>query len=566
MGAVLVAGILSALAQPAIQAVWNASVPTPNFPNSGNIAQGSMFTILGTGLGPDSALTGTVPYTTALPDSTGTSVSVTSGGGTVAAFVTYAQGTQINAILPSNTAVGQATFTVTYNGQTSAVFSANVIDSNGDTAPIQVVTVAPAVSTANGQGFGQAAAQAAPGLPILMTAPAVPGSNVSLFATGLGAITDPDNNVPSQTPTTANVTVTVGGLAAQVMYAGRSMSPGIDEIDVQLDPNTPTGCYVPAVIAVNGVPSNDFVLPVSNDPACAHPFGLNATVLGQLDSGGTANVGVFAAIRGAASGITAEGAGGVFESGTASALFKTYDAVLNMFHVVSYPVALNSCVVYDELSSAVGINLPSYSTIGGLTELMSDSALYLNGPNNSQAILLQGDTGGYIWFNLPSPFFPPVLGAGGWTLMGAAGPDVAAFSASTEFPSNLSWDNSGNLGKPPRGGQGITMLWSGGGTSAQPNVFIVGNSTIMNSNDGSKNRGKSFACLAPASAGKFIIPPDVTNQLPGVNDPMFETAIGSLGIATGGGQPFAASLNNGQAFDGGFFGFGEAFINAATWQ
>lgn len=559
------AGLLGAMAQPTIQAVWNASAPTATFPNAGNIAQGSMFTILGTGLGPDSGLSASLPLTTLLPDGTGTSVSVTSGGSTVAAFIAYAQGGQINAVLPSNAAPGQATFTVTYNGQTSAPFSANVIDSNGTTSPMQVVTVAPGISTANGQGFGPAAAQAAPGQPIQMTTPAIPGGTVSLFGTGLGAITDPDSDVPPQTPTTANVTVTVGGLAAQVMYAGRGTYPGMDEIDVQLDPNTPTGCYVPAVVAVNGVPSNDFVLPVSNDPVCAHPFGLNATALGQLDSGGTVNVGIFAAIRGAASGITAEGAGGVFEAGNASAVYKTYDAELNTFHVVSYPVALNSCVVYDELSGAVGINLPNYSAIGGLTELKSDVALYLDGPSNAEAVLLQGDTGGYIWFNLPSPFFPAVLGAGVWKLSGAAGPDVASFSASTEFPANLSWDNSGNLGKPPRG-IGLTMLWSGGGTSVQPNVFIVGNSTVINSQDGSKNRGKSFACLASAADGKFVIPGEITSQLPVVSDPKNETANGSLGIATGGGQPFAASLIGGNAFDGGFFGFGEAFINDAKWQ
>ncbi len=359
--------------------------------------------------------------------------------------------------------------------------------------------------------------------------------------------------------------VTIGGASAAVQYAGRSPNyAGLDQVNIQLPSSLPLGCYTPAVVTVNGIPSNDFTLSTASATgSCVHPFGLNAQSEAAVDAGGTANVGVFAAIRGAVLSLNAEGAGGLFESANAAQLYATYATLLTNFHVEYYPVLgvpginIGTCVIYDELSGlSSGVSVPRDFTSIGSRELQPAASLTLSGPNNaSQDISRAGSApgSGYLWLNI----LTPLLGPGTWTLSGAAGPDIAAFNAQTQFPANLTWTNMGSLTNPQRGG--TTISWTGGGTTAQPDVNIFGNSSVFNLTDPSQNRGKSFSCVVPASASPFAIPAAITQQLPvaGAN----EVAAGSLGISTGGGAQFNAALSNGTPLDGSFFGFGEAFVN-----
>lgn len=562
--AVIFGLIACAAAQPVVSSVLNAaSYATFNVPPGGNtnvafIAQGSIFVVFGTGLGPASLVQAAgLPLAAKLPADNGTSITVTSGGKTVEAFIVYTLATQVAAILPSSTPAGPATVNVTYNGQTSST-------------PGQVVVAksAPGVFTFNAQGTGQAAAQipvSATSAPInSLTNPARPGSTMVLYATGLGPISGADNMAPGAVQI-GGVTVTVGGKVIQPLYAGRSPNyPGLDQINFTLPQDVPTGCYTPGVVTVDQIPSNAFVLATAGaSGACVHPFGLNQDALSKVDAGGTVNVGVFAALRGVALGIPAEGGGGLFENAGASGLFTTFDKILSAFGIVQYPVANNACVVYDNMSGAPGLPIPDFSTLGISRELKAADALRLNGPGGKQQGITRPGSVGYLWVSLLSGFDTPVLGPGTWTLSGDSGPDVAAFSATTEFPVNLVWTNVGNLSTPPR--SDVTMTWTGGGTSAQPNVNITGNATVVNSKDGSHNRGKSFVCMAPASAGRFVIPADITKQLP-VPSADGDVALGSLGITTGGGSPFNASLTNGQPLDGGFFGFGEGHTIPVTWK
>src|ERR1017187_646539 len=100
-----------AIAQPAITStgvVNSASYLSQGLPGSG-IAQGSIFTIFGTGLGPNTLVqTGPLPLQTSLG---GTSVAVTVNGQTVKAFILMAFSSQVNALLPSTTPVGNGTIT-----------------------------------------------------------------------------------------------------------------------------------------------------------------------------------------------------------------------------------------------------------------------------------------------------------------------------------------------------------------------------------------------------------------------------------------------------------------------
>src|SRR5215472_5232344 len=112
-------------AQPTVTAAENAaSYLAPGLPNSA-IAQGAIFVVYGSGIGPANTVVAPTPFqSTTLSN---TSVAVTVGGNTMNAPMYYSSGAQVAALLPSNTPIGTGTITVTYNGQTSA------------TAPITVV-------------------------------------------------------------------------------------------------------------------------------------------------------------------------------------------------------------------------------------------------------------------------------------------------------------------------------------------------------------------------------------------------------------------------------------------
>src|SRR5437870_1195607 len=75
-------------------------------PNSA-IAQGSIFIVFGSGLGPATlARASAFPLPRTLG---GTSINVNSGGTTVQPIILYTSAGQVAAVMPSNTAVGSAT-------------------------------------------------------------------------------------------------------------------------------------------------------------------------------------------------------------------------------------------------------------------------------------------------------------------------------------------------------------------------------------------------------------------------------------------------------------------------
>ncbi|MGH9627953.1 MAG: hypothetical protein ACRD7E_06385 [Bryobacteraceae bacterium] len=120
MVGVSAAFLAAAFAQPVVSSggVMNAaSYALPGLPNSG-IAQGSMFIVFGSRLGP-SALVQANSFPL-LANLAGTSIRVTVNGTGVDALMVYTVAGQAVAVLPSNTPAGNGTLTVSYNGQTSA--------------------------------------------------------------------------------------------------------------------------------------------------------------------------------------------------------------------------------------------------------------------------------------------------------------------------------------------------------------------------------------------------------------------------------------------------------------
>ena len=225
-----------------------ASYRTPGLPGSA-IARGSIFTIFGTGLGPSQyAQAKAFPLPTKLAE---TSVAVMVGSTPIPAIVLFAYSTQVNAILPSGTPVGTGTITVTYNGETSAPVT------------IEVVESAFGIFAYNSSGSGQAIATDTNYHLNSIIRTFHPGDYGILWGTGLGAINGSDAEAPPVGNLPASVKVYVGNSTAAVSYQGRSgCCSGLDQIVFQI-PNGVQGCHVPIAVETAGVVSNITTIAVS---------------------------------------------------------------------------------------------------------------------------------------------------------------------------------------------------------------------------------------------------------------------------------------------------------------
>jgi len=211
---------------------------------AGPIAAGEAVTLFGFGLGPASLVTNPPDGSGAL----GTEVAGTQvffDG--VAAPVIYTSATQVAAIVPSVTG-STASVEVRYLGGTAARFTA------------ALVPFAPALFTYDSTGRGLAAAIDRDHSYNSLTASAAPGDTVTLFATGDGLAAQPS----------AAVTVTIGGVAAQIVRVGPAPGlPGVTQIDVTVPANALAATTflldqdlhvpVPVVLQVGGISSQPAV-------------------------------------------------------------------------------------------------------------------------------------------------------------------------------------------------------------------------------------------------------------------------------------------------------------------
>ena len=230
-----------AQSQPYVSSVTNSA----SYSRAG-IAQGSIFVAFGDNLGPSTLVkAASYPLGTQLA---GTSATVNVGGIAAQCRMVYTSATQIAAILPSDTPVGEGTFTVTYNGQA--------------TYPIlvQVVKSAVGVFTVSSTGIGPGIVTGADYVLKTLSKPAKTGEIVIVWLTGLGPIVGGDAapKVGVQFPDTE---VFVGDRAAKVLYAGRSgCCAGLDQIAFEV-PAGPRSCFVPVSIRTPGGSSNFVTLP-----------------------------------------------------------------------------------------------------------------------------------------------------------------------------------------------------------------------------------------------------------------------------------------------------------------
>jgi uncharacterized protein (TIGR03437 family) len=502
LGAFVVA---AATAQPTIAGlVNNWSNIKPGLPNYG-IAQGSIFDIYGTGLS-NSTSAQTIPLPTTL---NGVTINVTVSGTTVSCPIYFLSSGQINAILPSKTAVGTGTITVTNNGQTSAAspikvvqsaFGTDVLNADGATAYSNVVGGAAAFDANNKSAY------------LGFNAAANPGDTIILWGTGLGPVTGDETQVQTQTDlTNIPIEVDIGGVKAVVAYHGRSQFPGEDQINVVV-PAGVSGCSVSVLVVTGSYVSNFATIPVApTGRICSDSNSvLSIPGLQTLINKGTFTIGSVGVSKTTTQtpgitvgGITVGGGTSTIDSG--SAVFYRYTAAQFLGDTAfSQVTSIGSCNVFSYIGNAPTAN-PAPPTF-----LNAGPAVNVTGPNGTKSMPIQN---GIYFAQLGGgsgagalPVFIPASGGTFKFDNGSGGTDVGPFTTQISLAPPVVWSNIDSISTITRT-QGVDVTWTGG--DANTFVQISGASFQLN-----PSLFGLFTCTAPVSAHTFHVPASVLLSIP----------------------------------------------------
>lgn len=508
--AVLAAAASTSLfAQPVVSegGILNAASYTSSKLPGGAVAQGSIFVVFGSRMGPATIAQAGFPLPTTLA---GTSIKVTSGGQTLDCPLVYTVAGQLAAILPSTTPVGNASLTVSFGGQTSAARSFRVVASSFGTFSLNQGGSGPGVIT----NFESATSQ-----PVNTALKAArPGQTLIVYGTGLGPLPagTPDNGAaPAVAIGQANVELYVGGRRASVAYAGRAPGfAGLDQINFVV-PTGALGCSIPVGIKIGNLVSNYTSIAIApNGGTCEDSLGLSSLQLDRIANGGTVKVGRIALIRGDVE-ITLPFLGTQsVKSDQGEARFAEYSAqTINSGAQLGVAgiSSVGTCFVYAGLSSRlvpvdpilprgldagalINVNgpkgaktlKPTPNVIGSYEEQLAAGTIALGG----------GDPDGY-------------LVAGNYSFNnGTGGSGVGAFNASFTLPANIAWTNKASTTTVNRS-QGVTVNWTGGDPNGFVQIYGYSYSEVTeNAVTG------YFTCLERASVGTFNVPAAILLALP----------------------------------------------------
>jgi uncharacterized protein (TIGR03437 family) len=235
----------SPTAPPSMSAIVSSGSAIP-----GSIAPGELISIFGAGLG-------TAPTTLQLTASG--NVATTLNGTQVLindtpAPLIYSSSGQVNAIVPfavANDVNGAVFVQVTANGLPTAVW----------TLPIAPST--PSVFTLSASGVGNGAIVNQDGSVNSPSSPAAPGSAIQIYATGGGAASVSTTGAVAQSAAqlTLPVTVSIGGVNAQVLYAGNAPGEveGVVQINVVVPQGLTPGAALPVLVTIGGAASQSGV-------------------------------------------------------------------------------------------------------------------------------------------------------------------------------------------------------------------------------------------------------------------------------------------------------------------
>jgi uncharacterized protein (TIGR03437 family) len=486
---------------PVISGISNAaSYIDLSLPNGG-IAQGSIFVIQGSNLGPASLTTDTK---TTFQNMTlaGTSVNVTVNGTAVPALLYYTSANQIAALLPSNVPTGAGTVAVTYNNQT------------GPSHPVRVVPSGLGIFTAtsDGQGAGivtypdyslvSTVRAANCGGPYTTCGAANPGDVLTIWATGLGPINGKDAAGDGLGVNMPNVPLTVwlGNVSVTASYQGRGCCIGEDQIIFTVPANAPTGCAVPLSLQVNNFISNVVELPVApagtracipSDPK--FPAGTVQQVTGGSGPFSYAEIDLKHVDQ--QPGFQDIFTGQFLRFSVASAVQPFFMSYVDM-------PPLGTCAVINTLN---GGNPP----LTPLASLDFGSQISVRGPSGTQNA--PASSGQFKTTLSSSGNF---LSPGTYTVSAPGGADVPAFSASISIPAMPAMTSPPPDAPNPVAAtraNGLTVNWSGGSQAAYVQI------EVFSATDYTYTNGADLICSASASAGTFTVPPSAMLALPAGN-------------------------------------------------
>lgn len=496
----------AAFAQPSIAdgGILNiASYANAQLPNGG-IAQGSMFAVFGTNMGPSSLVSvQALPLTAEL---SGTRIRVTSGGQTVDCLMIYTSAGQLAGILPSNTPVSNAaTMQVTYNGAVSAPRT------------FRIVARSLGIFALSQRGIGPSIIQNASqtGQPVNnFTRSARPGEVQILWGTGLGPVSG--NEAAGALPGNQAglpVEVYVGGRRANVTYQGRSgCCAGIDQI-VFTVPEGVTGCNVAVFVRTGDVTSNAGSMSIAtNGGTCPEISSVNLNELPVINGTTAIRTGSILLSRlrlnlsipgvPLAINITTDIGFGSFELYDLTSYFGSSSSVQG--------AAPGNCQTFSTTSSN-----PTIPNGAVFTALDAGTPITVAGPRGSRPMnrdaMSRSYSGTFTDSSNPLAPGPGFLDAGAYTITapGATGPNtVGSFTANLTIPADLNWTNQAQVNTINRS-QGQPITWTGG----DPNglVTMLGFSSLTSAEN---SIGGAFICYERASAGNFTIPAYVLQTLP----------------------------------------------------
>ncbi len=539
------AALLPAMAQTNTPFVYGV-VNSASYGSS--IAQGSLFVVFGENLGPPNLLlAASLPLGMQLG---GTIITVTSGSTVLTCPMIYSMAGQAAAIMPSNTPLGTAMVSVSYN-QTMSPFGAGVT----------VVPTSAGLYSVSSSGVGPGSVTTPNGVPNTFGAPAKNGDIVIAWGTGLGPVPGPDASLPSAFPSFSGVEVFVGTQAAKVVYAGRSgCCVGEDQISFQV-PDGVAGCYVPVAIRTGGSFSNFVSMAVSSDGGpCSDTVptvsvtAMNQAAAGQSIKVALLSVGPIAILRGLGfdekqyladrlskllhAKVSREDVAKLLAAGQThdrraynralnhamakyAKAWKALDpagkaavsAAVNLSQEGAYAVFAQLTTPAAVAAAASGL-FPSQGTCTVLTTLTISGQRTGAGLDAGPSLGLSGQAGAWtmsktrlgqyqVMFG-SSPTGPNVA-PGTYNFTGIGGPDVPSFAVNLSVGPSLVWINKAGISTVDRS-QPLTVSWAGGTT---PGYVYIGGYV--------ETKTGPFAavvCAEDNAKGSFTIPSFILSALP----------------------------------------------------
>ena len=455
------------------------------------LAPDTVFVIFGAGMGPTTIVTAPAPnYPATLG---GTSITFTSSSGTVVTpKMVYSLAGQIAGLLPSSITPGTYAVRVEYNTLISA--------------PQNVTVVARSFGIATANSAGNETAQATIGnvngglsLTRFTTgsvafggytwtlSPAHPGDTLVLWGTGGGADPANDSGGTSGDQTAAgNFIVNVAGTAITPVYAGAASGyPGLWQINFTLPANIATDCFASLQVSAGGQLGNAVTIPIApaGQSTCSTP-GFSQTSLNALANGSSVTFAGMTVGR-----ITNYTAAGVASSEElVGGPFAVYSAGEWLLPFSGPKVDL--CLVFDE-TYAAGAKPLSYPD----SFLDAGKQLTISGAGLTGNTAVPQSYGVYT-VTLPTG---TLVDGGSYTLTGAGGTQVGAFTATATMPSSFAVTNLSSMTTINRA-QPLPVSWTGSGFDR---VYINIISGVLTS---TSTHQVSLTCVVPGSSGSYTIP------------------------------------------------------------